>query len=90
MYLGGLLRIKIKRARIIQRSEIGKLRTKSSMIRQVGHDSSRLHLYFRSCKMVVWINTDTFSHYRHIECGIEHIKNNITTTNKILRTRSEQ
>lgn len=90
MHLGGLLGIKIKRARIIQRSEIEKLRTKSSMIKQVRHDSFRLHLYFRSCKMGVWINTDTFSHYRHVECGIEHIKNNITITNKILRTRSEQ
>lgn len=66
MYLGGILRIKIKRARIIERSEIRKLRTKSSMIRhlvsEVKSDSSRLHLYFSSCKMVDWINTDTFSH----------------------------
>lgn len=66
MYLGGMLRIEIKRARIIQRSEIRKLKTKSSVIRhvvsEVGHVSSRLHLYFRSCKMVGWVNTDTFSH----------------------------
>lgn len=71
MYLGAMLKTKMKRARIIQRSEVRKLRTKSLKIRHVvsdvGSDSSRLHPYFSSYKTVGWVNTDALSYWKHIE-----------------------